>query len=269
MPTYITEAGFKLNFEVIPNVIPENTVFIHGNLASNRWWYPTEEVFRRQFKSSSTPGSMILIEFLGCGKSDPPQSESDVNMRLFAREFNALIKSLKLENVSVVGHSTGGLIASLMAADEPGLIKKAVLLDPVGARGVTFDQSMIGAFEAMKTDKKLTATVLASTIYKNDEASDFFQRIVVEDAFHAVKTVGYWVLKALDGLDVTAELKSITSPVLVLHGEHDQLLPIQDSQQMASLIPGAQFEVIENQGHCANVENPAYFVEILNRFLYQ
>lgn len=269
MPTFTTKAGFQLNFEVIPNVVPENTVFIHGNLASNRWWYPTEEEFRKQAKSRTTPGSMILVEFLGCGKSEAPKSEADVNMRVFAREFNALVKSLNLTSVNLVGHSTGGLIASLMAADEPTLYKKAVLLDPVGAHGVTFDQNMIGAFEAMKTDKKLTATVLASTIYKNDESSDFFQRIVVEDAFHAVKTVGHWVLKALDGLDVTAELKAVTCPVLVLHGEHDQLLPIQDSQQMAALISGAKFEVIKDQGHCPNVENPAVFTGILNRFLYQ
>lgn len=268
MPLFKTSSGFEVNFEVIPNVVPENTVFIHGNLASNRWWYPTEEEFRKQSKTRETPGSMILIEFLGCGKSEAPKTEADVNMRSFAREFNALIKSLKLSKVNVVGHSTGGVIASLMVATEPTLFNKAVLLDPVGPRGVTFNEAMVGAFEAMKTNRALTATVLGSTIYNNDEASDFFQRIVVEDAFHAVKTVGYWVLKALDGLDITSELKSIARPVLVLHGEHDTLLPIQDSQDMAALIPDAKFEVIKNQGHCVNAENPSLFAGILNRYLY-
>ena len=74
------------------------------------------------------------------------------------------------------------------------------------------------------------------------------------------------VLKALDGLDIRSECAKIKHPVLVLHGEHDQLLPMADSKAMAALIPNAQFEVIPGQGHCTNAENPTRFVEIVNGF---
>ncbi|MCX7978808.1 MAG: alpha/beta hydrolase, partial [Bdellovibrionaceae bacterium] len=161
-----------------------------------------------------------------------------------------------------------GLIALLMASRAPELFNKVVCLDPVGAKGVKFDNSMISAFEAMKTDRALTATVIGSTIKDNKPDSDFFQQVVVEDAFRAVKSVGHLVLKALDGLDVTQELSSVQHPVLVLHGEHDVLLPMQDSKSLAGLVKNGRFEVLSGRGHCANVEDPKTFVATLQRFLF-
>ncbi len=55
---------------------------------------------------------------------------------------------------------------------------------------------MISAFEQMKQDKNLTAAVIGFTIQRdNNPESDFFKQVVVEDAFHAVKTVGHCRLK--------------------------------------------------------------------------
>ncbi|KYG66957.1 carboxylesterase [Bdellovibrio bacteriovorus] len=257
-----------INLEVKENLAPEDVFFIHGNLASNRWWMPAEEVWKKQAQGKTHTGSLIYGEFRGCGKSSAPKSLDEVDMQLFAADFISQIRTLDRGPVHVVGHSTGGLIASLMLAQAPELFKKAVLLDPVGAQGITFDRSMITAFEQMKTDRGLTGAVIGSTIYKNDSQSDFFQQVVVEDAFHAVKSVGHWVLEALDGLDVRDKLAGVKHPVLVLHGEHDKLLPLSDSQALAELLPNGQFAIIADQGHCANVENPEKFVGLVRNFLF-
>ncbi len=264
--------GFELNYEVIPNVLPETTIFIHGNLASNRWWYPCEQIWSRQAKEkigkNSMTGSMVLAEFRGCGKSSAPRGQQDIDMHLFAKDFISLVEKTQTpgETWNIVGHSTGGLIAALMLAKAPQLFKKAVFLDPVGAKGVKFDDAMTGAFEQMKANKDIVSAVMASTIHNNNPNTDFFRQIVVEDAFHAVNTVGAGVLKALDGLDIQPECSKIKHPVLVLHGEHDQLLPMADSKAMAQMIPNGQFEIVAGQGHCTNAENPARFVEIVNGF---
>lgn len=259
-------SGHQVHYEIIEGVVPQNTLFIHGNLASNRWWYPTEQSFAK--KGRNQAGKMILAEFRGCGKSTPPKSVADVNMAKMANDFVQLVQHLNLGPVHLVGHSTGGLIAALMLAQAPTLFKKAVFLDPVGAKGVKFDNSMTAAFEAMKADQNLTATVMASTIYQNNPESDFFKKIVVEDAYHAVKTVGVWVLQNLDGLNIEKEVSQIQNPVLVLHGEHDALLPMQDSKNMAALMKNARFEVVSGQGHCTNAENPDKFAEIVSKFLF-
>lgn len=257
-----------INLEVKENLVPEDIFFIHGNLASNRWWMPAEDVWKKQAQGKNFTGSLIYGEFRGCGKSTAPKSLEDVGMQLFAADFISKIRSLNRPPMHVVGHSTGGLIASLMLAQAPELFKKAVLLDPVGAQGITFDRSMIAAFEQMKTDRNLTSAVIGSTIHNNNSQSDFFQQVVVEDAFHAVKSVGHWVLEALDGLDVRGELADVKHPVLVLHGEHDKLLPLADSKALAQLLPNGKFAVVPDQGHCANVENPQKFVNLVHDFLF-
>lgn len=270
MPLHKVNDGsdFELNYEIIPGILPENTLFLHGNLASNRWWYPAEKIWTRKAKNRDYKGSMILAEFRGCGKSSAPRGQHEISISTFAQDFISLVNSLCLGPMNLVGHSTGGLIAALMLAKAPHLFKKAVLLDPVGATGVTFQETMTAAFEQMKMNKELVATVMAATIHNNDATSDFFRQIVVEDAFHAVQTVGVGVLKALDGLDVREECSKIAHPVLVLHGEHDQLLSRTESRALASLMSNGKFQVIEGHGHCANAESPERFTDLVGSFAF-
>jgi len=258
--------GRQIHFEVFDNVLPEPTLFLHGNLASNRWWTPVREAWQSS-PSAARKSPMIVAEFRGCGQSTAPAKLSEVSMELFAKDFLALVEKLNLGPVNVIGHSTGGLIAALMAALEPEAVRKLVLLDPVGARGVKFDTSMTAAFEAMKNDKALTAAVIGSTILNNDPESPYFKNEIVEDAFLAVKNVGAWVLESLDGLDVREQVRKVQAPSLVLHGEQDVLLPRADSEEIAQLM-GGRFQILSGCGHCANVEKPKLFVEVAHSFLF-
>lgn len=256
----------EIHYEIFHGIAPENTFFIHGNLASNNWWKPAVELLQAKSPSKNLQGSVVLAEFRGCGKSTPPSSLDDVNMRAFAEQFCTLVRTLDLGSFSVVGHSTGGLIAALMLSQEPKLFQSALLLDPVGMKGITFQPAMIDAFEKMKSDNELLAMVLGSTIHMNDLRNPFFRDVLVKDASHSVRHVGHWVLQALDGLNIECDVRKIQQPVLVLHGEHDQLLPVQDSRDLATALKNGKFEIIPNQGHCTNVESPEVFVKFLQKF---
>ena len=262
-------SGAQIGYEVIEGVLPQDTMFIHGNMASNRWWHPSADVWKQRAAGKKLPGAMILAEFRGCGRSTPPRSQADVDMHLFARDFIALAESLGRGKMNLVGHSTGGLIAALMLAKKPALFEKAVLLDPVGATGVKFNDAMTDAFEQMKSNRGLVGVVIGSTILGHQADSSYFNDVIVTDAFHAAQTVGDKVLRALDGLDTRGEISTIPHPVLVLHGEKDNLLPVADSKAMADLIKAGRFEEIPGHGHCTNVENPEIFTRIVEDFLFK
>jgi pimeloyl-ACP methyl ester carboxylesterase len=190
-----------------------------------------------------------------------------VSMTSWAQDFTRHLQDLTKAPLDLVGHSTGGLIAALMLAEAPDLFHRAVLLDPVGARGIHFDPSMHQAFAAMKASRELTAQVIGSTIHGLDSESAYFKEIVVPDAFRAVQDVGPWVLQALDSLDVRNKMSAIRSEVLVLHGELDRLLPKEDSEELAQLIPQGRFEELMGCGHCGNVEKPQLWVQKMTSFL--
>ena len=108
------DSGYALNYEVIPHVLPVTTLFIHGNVASTRWWYPTRDVWKSKATGQNMPGSMILVDYRGCGSTPAPR-EQDIKMDVFAQDFISLSESLNLGPIHLVGHSAGGLIAALMS----------------------------------------------------------------------------------------------------------------------------------------------------------
>jgi 3-oxoadipate enol-lactonase len=215
------------------------------------------------------PGHIVLAEFLGCGESSIPSSENQINIETFAEHFISLVQCQNWGLINLVGHSTGGLIVAYMLAKSPKLFHQAVLLDPVGAKGIsTFTPMMKNIFERMKNDRSLVSFVLAAAVYQTQEQSDFFQNVIVEDAYTAVKNVGYGVVQALSGLNSATIYKSISHRVLVLHGEFDALLPLEDSKEAAGLMQNGEFRIIPGRGHCTNIEDPELFVGLTAKFLF-
>lgn len=67
--------------------------------------------------------------------------------------------------------------------------------------------------------------------------------------------------------DVRPGLPTVDKPVLVIAGEHDRIAPPPMVQEVADLMPGARFVVIEGSGHIANRERPDRFNDLLLAFL--
>jgi pimeloyl-ACP methyl ester carboxylesterase len=244
-------------------VLEKDTVFLHGNLASTHWWRPSVDSLGIGDKKSLA----LLIDWQGCGQSDPPENLDDLSMESLTKDVVALMESLHLTDCNIVGHSTGGLIALLAMGQKPQLFSKAVLLDSVGAKGVKLNPEIEAAFKKMAHDRELTGAILGSTIYNLDPHNQLFNDQLIEDAFTCVKNLKMSVLRALSGVDYSDKIKSIDKSVLVLHGEFDELLPREDSQLLAEDLPNGRFELIANQGHCCNIENPDLFVHLLKHFL--
>jgi len=259
--------GVGLNYEIHSGVLPFDTIFLHGNLASNRWWKPALQVW----KSTAKPGlegRAILVEWRGNGDSDAPQSSADLNPEVLAQDHIRLLKHLGVAKACLVGHSTGGLIGLIAMMRAPELFHRAFLLDPVAASGVQFDQPMYDAFTQMSQSRDFCAMILGATIHGNDAKSPFFQELV-DDAFRIAKTNWHGVPDALKSTDVSGELEKLAVPTLVAHGEFDTLLPKEKSVEMANRLQNGQFLEITGQGHSCNVENPRQFVSLVDQFLFE
>ena len=256
--------------EVVSDVLPETTLFIHGNVASRRWWYPMRDLWlAKASQQGPLSGDMILVDFRGCGRARAPQSPQDVQVPVMVNDiFEQLQRKGYQKPLHVVGHSTGGALALTFMAQRPEYFKKAVLLDSVGLRGVFPEPIVHRVYESMKSDRALTAEIVSRTIYNNDIQSDFFQKVILEDAMTGVQKTGDWVVRALTGIDLTEQVSKIQHPVLVLHGDQDLLLPQADSQEIARHLSHGKFVVLENQGHCCNVENPSRLVGVVEQFLF-
>lgn len=264
---YFKNEGFDLHYELHPGLAPADVLFIHGNLASNVWWEPVVEIWRRQHGEKGHPGSLILAEWRGCGKSQGPRTEADLDMESLARDCVGLLRHLGTRSAATVGHSTGGLIALLALMQAPEIFTRSVLLDPVSPAGVRLDPAILDAMKRMSQDRELCAAVMGGTIRDNDASSPRFQRIV-DAAFGVHPLLWAGVPRILGGIDYRPKLSAVRQPVLVLHGEHDPVLPLRASREFAAQLPHGRFEALEGRGHSCNVEDPARFVERAYRFLF-
>ncbi len=255
-----------MNVESYAAIAPSDTLFIHGNLASNTWWEPSIEIWKK-LAQPGFEGRFLLGEWRGCGKSPAPASAEDLAPSQLADDYIKELRARGVTKTSVVAHSTGGLIALYAMLKAPELFDRAVLLDPVGASGVQFEKASLDAFTQMSRDKAYCATVMGATIHGNDPASPLFKRIV-DDAFGVAKENWHGVPAALRNIDISADLAKIQHPILVLHGQHDVILPVTPSEELAKGLPNGQFKLLKDQGHSANVENPPLFVELVNDFLF-
>ena len=256
-----------IHYEIVKNVVPKTTIFIHGNLSSNRWWYPTIESAHEK-KQAFYAGDIILAEIRGCGRSSDVSELDFISIEGLAEEFLAFVAHLKLQNFNIVGHSTGGSIAFLMLTALNIGDGRAVLVDPVGVKGKKFEAPILTAFENMKTDAGLVADVMRVTINSPDIEESFFREVVVADALRAAKVMGAKIANAFMQFNGADRLFCIQNPVLVLHGELDQVLPIADSRALADAIPGALFKLLPDMGHCPNLQDPKALWTLIFDFLY-
>lgn len=258
--------GFEMNVEIIPNLLPADTLFIHGNLGSNVWWHPSLEVWKSQARPEYK-GRAILAEWRGCGDSDAPASESELEIGNLAEDYLALLTALEIKRTHLVGHSTGGLIALFALARKPEFFDRGFLLDPVSTEGRELTPELEKAFLDMSLNRELCALVLGSTIYGNDFSGPLFASIM-KDAWRVSKYIWLGIPRALNAVKAGTLLKQIKTTVTIAHGEFDRVLPIERSKAMADLLENGTFLELKNQGHCMNVENPNEFVSLVNQALF-
>jgi len=256
----------SLRYEVHRGLVPDDTLFIHGNLASNVWWQPTFKELEKRAAGQGYRGLAIACEWLGCGGSSAPKTLEDLEITNLAQNYLSLLSGMGWSDVNIVGHSTGGIIALCAMTMQPDLFKRALLLDPVAAQGIKLQPEMLEAFAKMREDREYCASVMSGTIQDVDQKSPLFQKIV-DDAFNVAPLNWEGIPQALSHLDIRGEIKKLKQPITVLHGEHDPILPIEESRELARNLQHGVFQMLDGQGHSCNVENPQRFATLLLNFL--
>lgn len=247
---------YSIVYNIIEKAAPYDLVILNGNLATSRWWYPSLEQVKTLWpKTNELTGRIVFLELPGCGES--PAINSTVQIPELVSTYTELLKSLQLDdNARIMGHSTGGLLSCYLMAQPVLKFAKSLLLDPVGPHGIQFDDSVIKTYEEMKTNKDLTSAIIAFTILNCDTSTDFFKNIILEDTFKSVKGTGSFMVQALRGLDSTSIFNNIKTPITVLFGDQDILLPRNEAEEITQLVPNSKFILLEGVGHCLNAENP-------------
>ena len=188
----------------------------------------------------------------GHGRSSQASSGNDMNG--YADDLAAVINELDLEDVTLVGHSTGGgevtryvgrhgtervAAAVLIAAVPPILVKSAT--NPEGIPIEVFDGLRSGLFKDRSQFYKDFAVMFYGANRPNAKVSQGLLDQFWLWSMQAGLKNSYDSIKAFSETDFTEDLKKFDVPTLVMHGEDDQVVPIKDSaKKSAKLIKGSK-----------------------------
>ena len=234
--------------------------FLHGlGGGSGSWVYQLQEL-QDKF-------TVVAWDAPGYGKSDRclPFLDSYVDA---AQE---LIDTLGFDDVTVVGHSMGGLIAARIAAKKPACITRVILSSTFAGvskkngapLGVGF-QNRIYELETMSREEFGAVSARSMTSKNTDKAVfDLIARLA-----GSVNKEGYGdACRMLDQADNRDILTKVNIPVLIVEGEIDFIVSRNKRDILASLIPSAQRALITGVGHASYIEKPKVFNKVITKFI--
>jgi non-heme chloroperoxidase len=189
---------------------------------------------------------VIAHDRRGHGRST--QTDTGNEMDTYAQDVIELARALDLRNAIHVGHSTGGgEVAHYVARAEPGRVAKAVLIGAVPPVMVKKESNPGGTpIEVFDQYRALTAANRAQIFL--DTASGPFYGYNRPGAEVSQGNILNWYrqgmmggikahydcIKAFSETDFTEDLKAIDVPVLVMHGDDDQIVPYADSAPLSA-----------------------------------
>jgi 2-hydroxymuconate-semialdehyde hydrolase len=193
--------------------------------------------------------------------------------RAWTEHALALLDTLGVGTVDIIGNSMGGAIALSMAVARPRAVRRIVLMGSMGVAmalppgldtvwgytpGTEQMREVIGLFAH---DRGLITDELVEMRYQ--ASLDEQVRASWEAMFPAPRQ--RWVDDlALPG----AELAAITAPVLLVHGRDDRVVPWRiSSAQLIDLLPDARLHLISGCGHWTMIEKTADFLTAVRPFL--
>ncbi len=166
----------------------------------------------------------------------------------------------------------GGYVAFEFIRQFPERVRGLLLF--ATRAGVDSDQARENRFRSIEAVEKFGLEAYVKKIIKAQLGKTSQQRnprLAEECIQMMLKNNPQGVTGALRAMaerqDSTDLLASISFPTLVVAGEEDSLIDLEEAKTMHRGISGAEFHLISESGHLLNLEQPAAFQKILNKFL--
>lgn len=237
-------------------------VFVHGFPHDRTLWRP-------QLQALPAQARCLAVDVRGFGESTvaPPWS-----MDQYADDLAALLDVLHIEKAVIAGLSMGGYIGFAFWRRHRHRVRGLILANTrAGAdsdearakRQANIDKVRAEGSGAI-ADAMITGMLGKTTRAKRPEISNVVHRMM---ASSPVEGVAGALEAMMTRPDSTPTLATIDAPTLIITGDEDALIPVEDARAMHAGIRGSTLEIIAGAGHLTNLERPAAFNHVVSEFL--
>ncbi len=233
-------------------------LFLHGWLGSWRYWFPTMEVVAERFRTYS-------FDFWGFGDSRRKRTRESI--QAYSEQVIRFLDALGIDQVMLVGHSMGGMVALKTAINHPERIRRVVTV------GAPIDGDSLSWLLKL-TDRPFLADVFAHTPFLRRFLFRFFLGQTNDPAVHeviddSVKSSADTLRYAVSSMwrtDLRPELPRLMVPALVIHGGRDDIVNPNQTELFAN-VPIASIFTMPRSRHFPFLDEAPTFNEALLHFL--
>ncbi|MFC4247144.1 alpha/beta fold hydrolase [Natribaculum luteum] len=241
-------------------------VLLHGVMAGLRFFEP-------QLANLSADYRPIALDFRGHGRS----SKTDLGHTVpqYARDLNSFLEQRALDDVVLVGWSMGAHVAwEYLDRFGTERVRGQVVVD-MSASAFEWDEyphgstdlaRLTGLLELVQTDYDSSIEQLVESAFAEPPAGET-RSLVFDELSRTPPPIKSAIVFDYTMRDYRDVLPGIDVPTLVVAGADEKWRTVAAVEDVAERLPNADFEVIEECGHCPSLEVPARFDRAITKFV--
>ena len=263
--------GVRVHYQEAGQSDAPPMILIHGFASSNLVWSKV------LLELAADGFRVIAPDLLGYGYSGKPR-ELDYTIASQSRMIVGLLQQLRIGRAVIVGSSYGGAVAATIALDHPELVEKLVLVGAVTNNAPTrymlmrlFSSPIIGdLISPLLLGSRRLLRARMKRVY--DRHSWVLDERRVNARYLPLKTRGTHraiirTVRRWDAERVSRDAHLITLPTLVLWGDADREVPLENGERLKEKLPNSRLIVFRECGHLPHEEYPEAFTRVVTEFL--
>ncbi|WP_296172381.1 alpha/beta hydrolase [uncultured Brevundimonas sp.] len=238
-------------------------------------WGATLDNFDPRLVDGLSPGRQVItLDYRGVGGSS---GKAPLTVAEMAADAIAVIRALGFTEVDLFGFSLGGFVAQDVLRQAPDLVRKVIITGsgPAGGEGI----AKVGAvswpliLKAMATFKDPKYYLFFTSSQNGRNAASAFLKRLKERALNRDEPITPAAfrrqLTAIKnwGLQPSQDLSGLRHPILVANGDHDIMVPSQNSADLARRLPNAELVLYADAGHGGIFQYHEAFIPTARAFL--
>jgi pimeloyl-ACP methyl ester carboxylesterase len=228
-------------------------------------WYRQIPDFSKEFRT-------IVFDPRGVSRSGG--TEEPITIGTIARDVAGLLRALGIERAHILGASFGGFVAQEFALQFPGMTGSLTLCCTSfgGPRHVSpplETLSRLASTKGLNTEDRVRENLLLAFSEEFVESHrEEVERVITLRGENFVSEQSYLQqLQAALVFNTEERVSEISAPTLVLTGDADTIVPVENSRNLAARIPDARLHIIEGGSHTFFIERPHEFNRAVIEFI--
>lgn len=263
MPSVEVADGTRISYALDGRRDGEPLLMVHGLGADTRGWIMQKRALGSRYR-------LVMVDNRGVGRSGRPEGPYD--LEVMANDAIAALDHAGYGSAHVIGASMGGIISQVIGVRHPERVR-SLTLACTACRHFTWRRELLGQWADQAQAFGMREFVRRNLKWMVGPRS--LQRtwpamaVLGPLAFNVPVASFVAQIQAILSIEDTlrAELADVVAPTLVLCGSQDVLTTQGDSEEIASLIPGAELAVVRGGAHLFMVEQAGAFNRTVGDFL--